>query len=91
MSGLYEQLLLFYGVSVWGSAGQESGWMNSILFLPVLLPKLKEVVRENLHTLFNFYMICSYQPPSTHNCSFSALLKHEGFCKVKEEIQTRKF
>lgn len=51
MSGLYEQLLLFYGVSVWGSAGQESSWMNSILFLSVLLSKLKEVVRENLHTL----------------------------------------
>lgn len=44
-------LLLFYGVSVWGSAGQESSWMNSILFLSLLLSKLKEVVGDNLHTL----------------------------------------
>lgn len=44
-------LLLFYGVSVWGSEGQESSWMNSIMFLSLLVSKLKEVVGDNLHTL----------------------------------------
>lgn len=84
-------LLLFYGVSVWGSVGQESSWMNSILFLSLLLSKLKEVVGDNLHTLssvptryavttFLLHILLSQYCGNISKC----------FCKVKEEIQNVK-
>lgn len=85
-------LLLFYGVSVWGSAGQESSWMNSILFLSLLLSKLKEVVGDNLHTLCSVptrYAVTTLLLYTTVLPQFCWNLS-ECFCKVKEEIQNVK-